>query len=116
LPKTVGIKVRHDGTELFIPTVKQFNQGTYRCSIRADNNPSARVTPFVTYEVVVESEPVFAEKPEDTVVPLLGSVVLHCAPDQVNTRPKATVSWLVNGKPITTYLDGIRKRLLGNVR
>ncbi|OON22692.1 immunoglobulin domain protein [Opisthorchis viverrini] len=111
--KSKGIVVRHQGTELFIPSVKPFNQGAYRCSIREGQASSTRIVPFVTYEVLVEGPPTFAVVPRNTIIPIYGSTVLNCSCDPEWTRPPATLTWLLNSKPIDDHLEMNRGQIIG---
>ncbi|TGZ63755.1 hypothetical protein CRM22_006750 [Opisthorchis felineus] len=105
ISKSKGIVVRHRGTDLFIPSVKPFNQGTYRCSVREGQASSTRIVPFVTYEVLVEGPPTFAVVPRNTIIPVYGSTVLNCSYDSEWTRPPATLTWLLNSEPIDDQLE-----------
>ncbi|GAA49896.1 neuronal cell adhesion molecule [Clonorchis sinensis] len=111
ISKSKGIVVRHRGTELFIPSVKPFNQGAYRCSIREGQASSTRIVPFVTYEVLVEGPPAFAVVPRNTIIPIYGSTVLNCSCDSESTRPPATLTWLLNSEPISDHLEMNRAQI-----
>ncbi|KAG5447979.1 Neuronal cell adhesion molecule [Clonorchis sinensis] len=111
ISKSKGIVVRHRGTELFIPSVKPFNQGAYRCSIREGQASSTRIVPFVTYKVLVEGPPAFAVVPRNTIIPIYGSTVLNCSCDSESTRPPATLTWLLNSEPISDHLEMNRAQI-----
>ncbi|VDP69227.1 unnamed protein product [Echinostoma caproni] len=110
LPKALGIQVRHDGTQLFIPSVKLSNAGTYRCSAKVHRGSEpATLIPMISFKVTIEGEPKFAHQPENTIVPVFGTAVMQCAVDEEATKPPAQVMWLLNGGTIDQYLDGHRK-------
>lgn len=50
----------------------------------------------------------------DITVPVHGKAELNCEPGKM-TRPRADVTWMVNGNPISSYLDGKRRRISKNV-
>ena len=52
--------------------------------------------------------------PVDTTVPVGESVQLRCEPSQVG-ESRSEVRWYMDGEPIERYLDGERKKLVGNV-
>ncbi|CAH8589266.1 unnamed protein product [Heterobilharzia americana] len=110
LPEKYGIKLKNHGTELYIPSVKTINRGSYRCSAMSSSYTApAMDNPQVIFDVDVESKPHFADYPKNTVVPENGSISLRCSVDEEITKPSATITWLVNGEPVERYLDGLRK-------
>lgn len=56
--------------------------------------------------------PKFIEKPEDITVPVNGSVTFRCT---ASGDPPPKIRWTINGEDPSSYLDGVRKVLHGNV-
>ncbi|CAL8096888.1 unnamed protein product [Calicophoron daubneyi] len=106
-------KIRSEGTELFISSVHPHNAGIYRCSL-GSTGASSRLTPFVSYEVIVEGPPVYLQEPKDLFVPIYGSAEFHCLPDLQMTNPPAEITWMVNGHQTQNYFDNLRKVIKDN--
>ncbi|TPP59820.1 hypothetical protein FGIG_02829 [Fasciola gigantica] len=60
LPSSFGVYVRNDGTQLFIPSVKSRNAGTYRCLAKLQRGTeSASLLPMSSFKVIVEGTSLF---------------------------------------------------------
>ncbi|VDM15908.1 unnamed protein product [Hydatigera taeniaeformis] len=112
-PHVPRIEVKNEGTLLSIERLKFEHAGLYTCRT-ADKAGSPSKAVLATYELVVESIPVFEVMPVDTTVPIGGSARLQCEPNEEEEGSKIKVKWYMNGEPIERHLDGNRKRLSGN--
>ena len=66
------------------------------------------------YMFLFAAIPTFAAMPVDTTVPIGDTAQLRCDPG-LSSGLRVDVKWYMNGEPIERNLDGIRKRLAGNV-
>ncbi|GAA55926.1 neuroglian, partial [Clonorchis sinensis] len=104
-----NVNVKNLGTMLEIDPVSVEAAGEYRCQV---TNEQTRVTGNMQYTVRVHVRPTFVDKPQDTTVPVNGSVIFTCT---ATGDPAPQIRWTVNGQDPSTYLDGVRKTLQGNV-
>ncbi|BHF58508.1 ATP-dependent DNA helicase chl1 [Sparganum proliferum] len=88
------------------------HSGTFTCQLHSSTSFSTAPI-SADFKLLVESEPFFGEKPTDLTVPIGGSGQLHCSPNSL-VLPKPDVTWYANGDRIEKFLDGRRKRLIGN--
>jgi receptor-type tyrosine-protein phosphatase gamma len=103
------LKIINGGTELEISVGSTEVSGTYRCTGR--NERSAKY-PMIQYSVQVQSAPKFTVEPLDQTIEEYGSHTFRC---EATGIPQPIIKWTVNGLEPSSYMDGVRKRLEGNV-
>ncbi|KAF8568840.1 hypothetical protein P879_04178 [Paragonimus westermani] len=104
-----NVVVKNLGTMLEINPVTLEAAGEYRCQ---GSNEQTLTTVNSQYTVLVQVPPTFTEKPEDVTVPVNGSVIFKCNASGI---PAPQIRWTVNGQDPSSYVDGVRKILRGNM-
>ncbi|KAL5112226.1 Neuroglian [Taenia crassiceps] len=111
-PHVPRVEVKNEGILLSIEKLEFEHAGLYICQTTKKPGFTSKAV-LATYELVVESIPVFKVMPADTTVPIGGLAQLRCEPNEAE-KSKTEVKWHMNGEPIERHLDGGRKRLAGN--
>uniref|UniRef100_A0A5K3EWA9 Down syndrome cell adhesion molecule-like protein Dscam2 n=1 Tax=Mesocestoides corti TaxID=53468 RepID=A0A5K3EWA9_MESCO len=111
-PNDLRVELKNEGTLLIIPRVTFEHAGLYSC--KTVNKPGVNsMIVSASFKLNVDSIPQFKVRPVDTTVAIGGSAELRCEPWETGGS-KVNVSWLMNGQPISRYLDGVKKRRSGN--
>ncbi|XP_076469525.1 neuroglian-like isoform X2 [Babylonia areolata] len=97
-----------DQHEFVISNVLHEDAGEYVCS---GQNVLLREAIEQKFFLSVESRPRWTKRPEDMEVGVEDNVTVVCS---VDSNPKASVEWYINGVPLTESPPDQNRRLLGN--
>ncbi|EUB64976.1 Neuroglian [Echinococcus granulosus] len=111
-PHAPRVEVRNEGILLSIERLRFEHAGVYTCQTVNKVGYTSKAV-LATFELAVESIPLFDVMPADTTVPIGGSTELRCEPHD-EEGSKIEVKWHMNGEPIERHLDGDNRRLAGN--
>lgn len=104
LDKTSGEKTNY-GRWLHFESVEQNDDGEYQCTARNEHGESSH-----SFTVTVEAAPHWVKEPQNLMYAPRESVLLDC---QAEGIPTPTISWSMNGQPLSELDDDSRRSVSG---